>query len=173
MIDFIVAGSEAVAAFAVVVSVIYLAVQLRHMTRSAHSGTVHAISDALANFTAILGEDATLLELYVRGLAQDERLTAIEALQFDFLLLTLMRKLEDALLQYQEGVLRETEWHGWSSPLRLILSTPGGRRWWSDWTPFLSDEFRMYGDQLITREDFIEIGDSHPVRRAVKESLSN
>ena len=160
--------SELVGAAVVVVSVVYLAIQVRQNTISVRSATVHAISESFADFTAKLSDDSELLELYIRGLAEDPQLSTLERLRFDFLILTLLRKLEYAFKEHEAGAIRETEWRGWSVPLRLVFSSPGGRRWWSDWAPVISEEFQQHVAGMLGSHDALKVSDTHPVVQAVR-----
>ncbi|NNL84200.1 MAG: hypothetical protein HKP27_01020 [Myxococcales bacterium] len=160
---------EAIGGIAVIASLVYLMIEVRQNTVTARLATVQTIADSFANWTAALGRDPKLVELYVGGLGDSKTLSATEQLQFDFLVLTLVRKLENAFAQYRGGNVQEVEWRSWSVPIRLILSTPGGKRWWAEWSGQLSDEFRTYVDG--EHKDSIAPNQNHPVARAVREQL--
>ena len=122
---------EVVGAFAVIVSLLYLAIQVRQNIASERSARVSDIAEPLAEFTGQLGQDPTLARLHVRGFAEIQ-LDSSERIQRGFLMLSIMRKLENGFAQYRLGIVNQQEWRGWSTPVLGVLRSPGGERWWQE-----------------------------------------
>lgn len=118
-----------------------------------------------------MGQDPRIIEVYVKGLGQSTAMSDIERLQFDFLVMTLIRKLENAFTQYQSGTVTESEWRSWNVPIQIILASPGGKRWWSEWSPQLGATFRSHVAAELTSP--IPPNPEHPVARAVRDHMAN
>ena len=61
---------ELVGALAVIVSVAYLAIQIRQNTRSLRASAFHNLSNSVANFLGTVAHDSELSSLFMRGLAR-------------------------------------------------------------------------------------------------------
>lgn len=161
---------ELLGAIAVFVSLLYLAIQVRQNTASERSSMVSAIGHSLAEFTSQLSQDQNLIGLHVRGLAEAE-LPQEARLRWDFLMLSVMRKLENAYAQHRLGIVTKAEWLGWSRPILGILCSPGGERWWQEWQGFMNDAFRGHVNHELESGKIAGLSPDHPVSRAVRAAL--
>lgn len=78
--------AEIVGAIAVVVSVIYLAIQVRGNTREAMEAAISSAIDAFNNFDRMIATDADLASILMRGEKSNASLSPVEQRQFDSLM---------------------------------------------------------------------------------------
>ena len=142
------AVGEIVGGFAVVVTLVYLAVQLKRSARATHRQTYHASAEAIARFQLDLAQDRELHQLYRRALADPDALSAEERLQAFYVL--------DAFFSLMEAFyLHNIEFHEvksqerWGRILPRLIALPGGRRYWDERRWQYHDDFAHYLDGII------------------------
>lgn len=84
--DAIGAVGELVGAVAVVVTLVYLALQIRHNTNQSRASSHHAISDSLNQLNMMFGQSGEMSELWLSGLQDRSSLTDVQRWQFDSIL---------------------------------------------------------------------------------------
>jgi hypothetical protein len=136
---------EFVAAVAVVVSLIYLALQIRQNTSSVRASTFHQSASSAADFTRAIGEQkevARILRTGLRGIEQLE--DDDDRVRFVMLLHTLFRQYEDFFFQRQAGTLGSESWDAWRYSLRANLSNPGFTPFWELRRLYFTESFRHF-----------------------------
>jgi len=130
---------ELVAAIATVVTLAYLAVQIRANTNAIRSESRGRISAQTQSYSAVIGGNRETASLFTRGLVDLDSLEVDEQTQFAFLFSMLVNQANDSHHEYRLGITdRETFMANGVSVLRL-LRAPGGREYWrrhsSDFSP--------------------------------------
>ena len=139
---------EFVSAVAVVVSVLYLAIQIRQNTRSLRAQAHQSITTHIAELNRTIVEYDEVAEILERGLEDPTVLTPAEARRFNAYNSARFRHYDNIYYQYRVGVLEESQWVGFSRMLRFHFMQAGLRRWWNDSTAFYSPEFVAYCEKL-------------------------
>ncbi len=132
--------------FGVVVTVVYLAYQIRQNTASTRSASYHSVVADISRWTLELGQNPEATSLYFRGLERIEDLSEEEQLQFSFLLGSLIRHFENIHFQYMAGAIDDSVWNGWSTRILGTFGDPGSRAWWESQKTAFSTEFQQYID---------------------------
>jgi len=78
----------------VIVSLLYLALQIRQYTRSVRASTYQAFSESFRDLRNLLVGDERLGTIWIRGLRSRPDLSAAERAQFDALLMNFLRGVE-------------------------------------------------------------------------------
>jgi|GEM_PF-710384 len=142
---------------AVLVSLIYLAIQIRqgnrqveHNTRSLEVSTYQSITSDLNEFRALLITHPPLGRIYLQGLEDPSVLDAEELFRFRGLMQTLFANLE---LQFRvrEAGLLDLDSH--DATLLGVAVSPGARGWWAQARYLYGSEFQRYVDELVTTHD--------------------
>lgn len=133
---------------AVIVSLIYLAAQIRQNTRSVRAASFQALSESHSDRVLRLAERSDLHQLYVRGLRGDQ-LSDEDARRFGSIMLSLIRLSSNAFVQYRSGLLTEDQWQGFRLMPITLLSSRGGQAWWARGRAVFGDEFAAYIDAEI------------------------
>ena len=137
----VIAIVEIAGLLAVVVSLIYVAVQVRQNseligqnTLVARSAMVHETAVFYARFFELIAENGDVAHIYRKGLA-GKSLDPDEATRFEALLEVYFTSLEDHDHQYKSGLYfdedDDTDLVEYMAPaFRDMLSSPQGREWW-------------------------------------------
>lgn len=141
--------SETVAAVAVLITLIYLGMQVRQNTRAVCLNTIHGISEAFRAQYALVGGHVSVADVYVKGLTQPHELATPEAVQFYALMHNQVRGYENAYYQYTEGALDGRYWAGMQGQMFDTSGMPGFIRYWGDRANWYSDEFRRHVDSVL------------------------
>src|SRR3954468_11279935 len=123
--DAINAISQLISSIAVVVSVLYLAVQLRSSTRVARVAAMDAAAAALRDVTKPLMENAELAKLWRTGLEDIEALSAEDQARFFHTAYQFLKALETIHYHYVHGMLDPQLWAGWRELLHHYVASPG------------------------------------------------
>ena len=147
---------EFVAAIATVLTLIYLALQVRHNTRGLDQNNAllrmsfdNEIRREGNDLRSAIASDADLAAIWRRGLAGDVDLDPVETARFSLLMVSITAMLR-AQFDAQRSGLFETDRGEY---LRAIVATPGFRKWWA--RPRV----------LKSSSDFVEYVESLPSRR--------
>jgi hypothetical protein len=144
---------DLVAAIGVVISLVYLAVQIRQNTRQLAQNTGAARLAALEatnrEFNVIRNEvvrDPEVADLYLRGLREFGSLEPRDRLRFGLLL-------QNFFFTFQATFDRSAELGGpfGASHLDAIVRHPGARDWWNQAKPGFSPAFVQFIEKRIAR----------------------
>jgi hypothetical protein len=125
---------ELISAIAVVISLAYLAVQIRQNTKSVRTSTYQAILDSSRSDTQLILAHPHLERIYHVGRRDINALTDEERPVFRMLVGQLLLTHEIMFLQHERGVIDENLWESRQTALRALLMRPGVRQWWTEST---------------------------------------
>jgi len=112
------AVGEIVGATAVVVTLLYVAVQIRNSTRETQAMGFQAAASLDQEFLLTIGASPVLAQLWVTYLAAPQTLPDDQKLQGVYLMASLLRRMENIRLQKRLGTLSE---EGWKSRQPMIV----------------------------------------------------
>ena len=123
---------EAVSGFAVVISLLYVAYELRSNTRTIRATSAASSQDTVAEWTQALGANSAAAELLARAVDHGSlgSLTLAESMQVTMVLRSLVQRMESMYFRYEAGLLEERVWavrRGW---LAGFVKTPLVAEWW-------------------------------------------
>ncbi len=144
---------EFLGAVAVLVSLIYLALQIRQNTTTVRAGTSAAISESLARLLEVVGSDPRTARLWIRGVGGDPSLDPEEVLQFGLLFGSYVRRIENAYYQQLRGFVDFEHWQTTERTLSSVMGTMGGKGVWARSRHIYSDRFAAYVDTCIAERD--------------------
>ena len=99
--DSIAVIAESVGALAVVVSMLYLAIQVRENSRFARASIYQSTTEMMSSFVKLLGQDKGLSQLYFTGLMRPEELAEDERRQFNSLFAYSLAAQENLFIQHK------------------------------------------------------------------------
>ena len=146
--DAVGAIGELIGAVAVVISVLYLAWQVRSQVQEEKVTAIHEVSEGFREGIAATFMDRQLAELFVKAKDDAQSLGEVDRLQFVAFIQRNYRVWEDAFYQRQEGRLDEAHWRSMERQYASLLSWPGVQWVWSIRREFYTTEFREYVDAL-------------------------
>ena len=140
---------EFIGGIAVIVTLIYLTVQLRQNTRAVKSATV-ANNTSLwsALLVNIAAGDKT--KAYLHGSATVSVLTPEEFLQFFLIARAMFVSFEGQHHQFKEGMLDQDLYDGYERSFQAqVLSMPGFRRYWKQFSHEFSPAFQTRIETML------------------------
>src|SRR5438046_1785879 len=144
----IAAISQLVGSVAVVVSVLYLAVQLRSSTRVARVAAQDAAAAALRDVTKPFMENAELGRVWRAGLENLDALSPEDQARFFHAAHQFLKALETIHYHYVYGLLDAQLWDGWQELLRHYIATPGLGYYLNLRSAVFSERFRNFLGEL-------------------------
>jgi hypothetical protein len=156
--DAIGAIGEIVAAAAVLITLIYLAVQIRQNTnqmersdRAARGQSYQDLLTGLQSHLAPLALDESTSDLFHRGLKNFESLNDLEQFRFNWLMGGHIVTNENVFYQREEGMLSEERSEQLFQSLQWFFVNPGFRSWWKNYPKStLHPEFVAMLDSYMT-----------------------
>jgi len=143
------AVAELVAAAAVILSLVYLSIQVKQNTQSIR---VAASQDLLTSFNAVTSSVSTSrhgARVYHRLARGDwESLDEEETSAARMMLAQIMRVFEQAFLQHRVGSLPDDVWEGWVHQMTLAIGYPGMLDGWPAIRQMLNRDFAELIDSL-------------------------
>ena len=133
--------AEAGGAIAVIVTLVYLSIQIRQSNKLIRSNLAEAHMNAANEISRILATEPDVANLFWDGLEQSrEELTVQQRRQYDALLYIYVNSGYQAFRQEDEESLKRSQW---------ILQFPGFRDWWGEYAGTYPDEFREHIDRQL------------------------
>lgn len=140
---------QIIGAIAVVISVIYLALQVRGNARQTRLASMRAMGDAFNRFLHGLAGNSQMGELWYRGVTDYESIQGGDLPRFNALIDHLFRIFEEMFYQKLEGHLDPRVWRGFEAPMRDIIAYPGIQTWWHSRCHWFSKEFGEFINEMV------------------------
>jgi len=150
---------EVVGALGVVVSLIYLSIQLRQNTLSVRSATHQSIIASAATTNALITQDKALARLFRVGCEDAGGLDEDERVQFSFLCSQFLDIFENLFLHHRHGSLDDDFWQPRARAYLDLFLSPGFAHCWNERKIHYALSFQQFVEsQLRTLQVESEIG---------------
>jgi hypothetical protein len=123
---------ELIASIGVVISLIYLAVQIRQSTRATRLASRQAILDRFSQASADLARRPHMLTVIGKSVSGFDNLTDSEKAILNHSLLPYVGNLYNALLLRQDGLMDDEPFEYIANAFISYVLTPGGQQWWRE-----------------------------------------
>ena len=143
------AVSEIIGAVAVVVSLVYLATQIRQATKIARANTRNAIAESAQSLAQDIIDGQGMAEIFIKHL-NGEQLDAVESLRLQGRCYRDLRHWENIFYQVREGLITEEEWFGFRKNLGALMGVPIYQEYWRHEAELYSDAFRREIETIIS-----------------------
>ena len=118
--------SEIAASVAVLVTLVYLAIQIRQQTAAVRAASRQSLLEVHQNQLYKLVDTPGIFA----SISDTEELTQEQTIQFHYWMAAALRSAEHEWLQYQSGALDEDTWAAYQSVVPFLLRTHRTRDWW-------------------------------------------
>jgi hypothetical protein len=135
---------EFVAAIATLITLIYLAVQIRQNTGSVKAAAAQSVLAALNEALQSAASTPQLARVVVLGQSDYNRLSEEERLQFIVWQFGWLRIVEQAYHSHLLGHLDPRIWNGHAKHMESVVQAPVFGRWWRLRQSLFSPEFREF-----------------------------
>src|SRR6059058_1352115 len=152
------ATSQFVSSIAVVLSVLYLGIQVHRSTRVAKVAAQDAAASAVRDVTNTFMENAEMARIWRVGLEDLSGLSVEEQARFFHATHQFLKAFETIHFHYVHGLLDRQLWHGWRELLRHYVATPGINHYWTMRPEMFSERFREFVDHLEPPEQRRTVG---------------
>jgi len=147
---------ELVAAIATVLTLGYLAIQLRQNTRALRSQTFQQSSMDMSLTANAISSDGELAEIVVKASNGIGVLSPEERVRFHFWMLVAIRRFEAIYVQGVYGSIDPIRIEGFERSIITLLSSGGPLEWWESSKSAFSSDFVEYADEKIATKDYVE-----------------
>jgi hypothetical protein len=144
---------QIIGAVAVVISLFYVASQIRQNTNAVRSATAQTVHEHFAKWYHLVAADDELSQIVAKGLRDYGSLSEKERVRFIAAFMSFLSYSQNAFLKWREGSLASPLWMGWQQVIMNLVGAPGGKAFWKDRAYMFGDEFRRYIESdLMKRE---------------------
>ena len=144
---------EMVGAIAVVVSLIYVGVQIRQNTQATRVNTSQAFVQTFGGIMSHQVQEPEFRDIYWRGLAGLSNLHGSELAAFGAWTASILRGWEGFYYQWKAHAFEDPIWSGWSRQFVDAFGYPGIQEVWAIRRRHFSEEFREFvGRELAGKE---------------------
>jgi len=140
---------EFVGGIAVIVSLVYLAYQVRQNTISLRAENYGRALDRIAAMQSQLSRDSSLAHLFARGVANTASLTPQERIQFTWWFYEAFGAFEFMFHAARSRSLPDEVWTRWSGTVAWWLSYPGVQAWWRNRPAPFTESFSAFVEDVL------------------------
>jgi hypothetical protein len=151
-------AGEFIAAIATLVTLIYLAIQVRQNTKALRASTFQEVSEAMAQNVSHLTDHADLAAIALK-VSLGEELEPVERIRYQGLMLMSLRRLESVYQHHQLGAIDSGQVRGFELSMISLLSQPVALEWWEKAKITFHHDFVKFVDARLAGEDILE---KHP-----------
>ena len=156
--DAISAIGELIGGFAVIVSILYLAVQVRISAKSNAAQSQRDTMDVFTFFAPLLEEENRAV--FRKGLSNLNELTNDEKMHFHAMLHPLVSQYQAIHADHRAGIYDDEVYSSWKGAMVAVLSSNGAYQWWKQCKFVYSPSFQSTIDRYLlnnTNPSFIEL----------------
>jgi hypothetical protein len=146
------AVGELIGAAGVILTLVYLAHQIRQNTRAIRAQTHQAITSANLGMAMSMAESEGLAEVLVRGLADFDSLDPPDRLRTVGWFNSFLKFGENTHYQFLQGGLEKAVWEGWMVILENWVTQPGPREYWKERRSAFQPAFRGLVDGMLSEQ---------------------
>ena len=132
----------------VVVTLAYLALQIRQNSSALKAASAQAVLGALTQSIASVASSSAASRVAILGQTDFDQLSEDEQLQFALWLLGWFRVFEQAHQQFMAGVLDPVQWKGHAAQIESTMQSAAVRRWWVVRRMLFDPDFRRFIEDL-------------------------
>ena len=156
-ITILAAWGEFLGGIAVVVSLIYLASQIRQNSKLLRASTASVTHETTTRIPVLTAENPDASRIYWDGLSDPTALSESDRHRFDPMIATYINGVRLEHEFAQDGILSPTIWTSRVRTTRWLLQQPGARQWWDEWSKNLyDDDFIVFVNGLIREGEAAE-----------------
>jgi len=154
---------EAIGGIAVLVSLVYLAIQIRQNTKATRASTLLGLTNAWQDYL-LQAIQPSMVDLLQNSARDPEGMSRSDLLRFFLLTRIIFRRFENDFLQFESGTFDTGSWEGYRNAfVQDVLALPAFRAMWKQQRDSYAPGFVRFVDEQaelisnlpnITLEDF-------------------
>ena len=135
---------EIVGSIAVIISIIYVAIQIRTNTEAERTSTYQAVVSDFGALNNTMAGTPELSHMFVEAMEDYHQLSSDEKARISQLFFQCFHYFENMFYQNQKGYLDEEVWTGWKRLMLTYYSRPGFQTWWEHRRNVYSESFALF-----------------------------
>ncbi len=143
------AVGEILGALAVVISLAYVAIQIRQNTEVTRVASAQNLLTNDINTHFLIASDNGLADILQKGVYEPDSLAPVEQFRFNSTYLGLYLQCDFAYRQFLRGRMEREEWERKEHEIVVFASMPGGAAWWEKDKSRFSPQFVEYLDNKL------------------------
>lgn len=143
---------EFISGLAVVVTLVYLAIQIRHNTRAVRSSMHQAMIESTLRIAESLSDNEGVARIVLRADEDYDNLTEQERIRFDAYGERVFSNFESVFYSYRNSMIEEDLWESWESSYLADISRESMRRYWQDERPQHLGDFTEFIDRFYRKQ---------------------
>ncbi len=132
----------------VIATVIYMSIEIRNNTSAVRASAFQEVVNSFASISFDIAKDKNLTELFLRAGRNVAALSEVERTQYNFMLLSFLRRAESVYFQSEVRTLHERHWSGIRASIAWVMASPGARASWSEIKNRFNPQFSAFIDGL-------------------------
>ncbi len=144
---------EFVAAIATLITLVYLALQIRQNTKITRAEMFQHHALSVQGQLTHLGSSAHASRVFNAGLRGWTDLAEDEQGQFSLIMAGTFQGFQSVFWQYRSGLLAEDLWQSYQSNLSWYLARAGVREWWKHGAQWVSEPFAALVTDMLAELD--------------------
>ena len=151
---------EIIGGIAVVISLVYLAIQIRSNTETERTSTYQSIVSDFGALNNTMASTPELSHMFVQAMENYHQLSSDQKARISQVFFQCFRYFENMFYQHQKGYLDDEVWTGWKRLMLTYYSRPGFQTWWEHRRDVYSEPFAIF---LETEKLDREIASYHEI----------
>ena len=151
--DAIGALAESVGAAAVVVTLLYLALQIRAQTRESRLTATRDLSRDYLDAVDSITRDKEVFAIYLKSLAAYEDLPHEDRIRISMFFFRIFRVAELRHSHYLSSDVESAHFENGQLPLKELMQSPGLRAWWGHNCDSFGEEFRIHVNGWVSDDE--------------------
>lgn len=140
---------ELIAALATVLTLGYLAIQLKQNTNALRSQTFQQSSMDMSLTANAISSNSELASILIKAKDNQDNLNPVEKLRFHFWMLVAIRRFEAIYVQKEYGSIDSIRIEGFEYSIISLLANGGASEWWNSTKNAFSIDFVNYADSKL------------------------
>ncbi len=142
---------ELIAAIATVITLVYLAIQIRQNTTSSRTATYQNIVSTGLELGHTFARDESFADIFSRGAKSPENLTRAELVRLHSHITGVFRCYALVFHQFEHGAIDEDVWEGWRLNMERFLRLAAYREVWMRTRDEFPPAFRTVADKALEK----------------------
>lgn len=153
-LDFLGNIGEFLGAVGVIISLVYLTVQLRQNTKALRASSYQEISHNSRELLELLIQDGSMADIFTRAREGGvEVLTPAEQVRWHSMLLAIFRHWDNLFYQYRNDMLERELWRSYQHVIAGYMAEVGFQEWWAEQRHGFSQSLQELVNGVIARQE--------------------
>ena len=149
--------AEIIGAFAVVISLIYVGIQVNDSAGAVRSASANDANVAMQNWYLQIGSSQQTSELFYQALMSEEALSNEEEFQFLMMMHAVFLGFQNNYLLAEEGTIDMELRESLTMAISGVRTLPGMKRYWRQRKGYLHPGFAEWAEQIFGRDTDVPV----------------